>query len=293
MSYPWQNRNGTISALKSAAFLGLWLPGLWYGFLWATDSLGPRVMTELIHGTGLWAIRFLLLSLAITPFRVLLKWPDLIKVRRMIGVAALCYALVHIGFYCTDLHFEWMKILTELVSRTYLIIGGLALFGLIALGGTSTDSAVRALGGKTWQRLHRLTYVIATLALIHFLMQSKLDLYQPALMVGLFFWLMGYRAQSWWSSREQRATLPILIALAITATVLSIGAEALWHGVMTRIPGQIIFYANFMFANMIRPSWWVLAAGVVVIPIWWIRRRGQRISVSPRTDAPIRTTGGT
>src|SRR5260221_5295569 len=91
MTFPWQNRGGSLSPLKLIVFLALFAPGLWTLFGLLHSSLGPRPLTEAIHQTGLWAVRLLLLSLAVTPLRRILHWPRLVPVRRMIRVAALGY----------------------------------------------------------------------------------------------------------------------------------------------------------------------------------------------------------
>src|SRR5262249_11137452 len=102
MGFPWQNRGGSLSPLKLAVFVALFVPGAWTLHGLAHGSLGPRPLTEAIHQTGLWAIRFLLISLAITPLRQTLQLPRLILVRRMIGVASFAYVLGHLLLYAWD-----------------------------------------------------------------------------------------------------------------------------------------------------------------------------------------------
>src|SRR5215470_12586787 len=96
---PWLDRAGRFAPLRASVFTLLWLPGLFLAWRLAAGQLGARPITEAIHDTGLWAIRLLLISLAVTPLRQLLRWPELIGVRRMIGVAAFTYVAVHLGAY--------------------------------------------------------------------------------------------------------------------------------------------------------------------------------------------------
>src|ERR1700712_1632783 len=97
-----RDQAGRLSALKSATLLLLLLPGLVLLLQWSMDDLGPRPNTEVIHGTGLWAIRLLMISLAVTPARIILEWPRLIMLRRIIGVSAAFYAIAHLLFFIFD-----------------------------------------------------------------------------------------------------------------------------------------------------------------------------------------------
>src|SRR5579872_4601680 len=99
--YPWLDRNGRLSWFKTLIFIGLFLPGLFVIVAKTADMLGARPLNEMIHQFGLWAIRFLFLSLAISPLRRLLDWPRLTTIRRMVGVAAFAYAATHLLLYIT------------------------------------------------------------------------------------------------------------------------------------------------------------------------------------------------
>src|SRR6266849_5410790 len=123
--------------------------------------LQPQPYTAAIREIGLWTIRLIFIALAITPLRGVLQWSRLILVRRMIGVAAFAYALTHLSLYTADQMFDLVKVASEIVSRIYLTIGFAAVIGLSALAATSTDGMIRRLGGRNWQRLHRLVYLIA------------------------------------------------------------------------------------------------------------------------------------
>ena len=123
-------------------------------------------------------MRFLLLSLAVTPLRRIANYPKLILVRRMLGLTVLAYGVVHLGLYVVDQNFILSKVVSEIVSRFYLTIGFVALLGLTVLGITSTDGMIRRLG-KAWPRLHKSVYLIAILGLIHYYLQAKIDVSDP------------------------------------------------------------------------------------------------------------------
>jgi sulfoxide reductase heme-binding subunit YedZ len=262
---PWTDRSGKFSPFKTAVFVGLCLPALW--LIWAATGgaaspvglLGPRPVTEAIHQTGDWAIRLLWISLAITPLRRIANWPKLIVVRRMVGVAALFYALAHFGLYTLDLKFDFLRVASEIALRFYLTIGFVALVGLIALGATSTDAAIRRLGGN-WGRLHKLVYVIAPLAAFHFFIQSKADVYEPTLMAGWLLILLLLRLAH---ARSFDIASPlVLVGVAMLAAVGTAAIEYAWYALATGIPPGRVLAANLQFSFSIRPAWWVLATGL-------------------------------
>ena len=168
----------------------LFVPGALYALWLATGQLGGRPVMEAIHGTGLWAIRCLLISLAITPLARALDWPGLLLVRRNVGVAAACYAVAHLCLYVVDQNFMALTVVSEIALRFYLTIGFVALLVLLALAITSTDGWVKQLG-RNWKRLHRLAYPFGAVALLHFYIQSKLNVSEPVFVSGLFVWLMA------------------------------------------------------------------------------------------------------
>ena len=186
MTYPWNDYAGRTSPLKLAVFVALFVPALWVGVAFTCGWLGSRPLNEAIHQLGLWTIRLVFLALAVTPLRHILHWPRLLVVRRMIGVAAFAYAVGHLALYAADQAFDLAKVASEIALRIYLTIGFAALLGLAALAATSTDGMVRRLGARRWQRLHRLVYLIALLAIVHYWMQSKLDIWEPTIMAGIY-----------------------------------------------------------------------------------------------------------
>jgi sulfoxide reductase heme-binding subunit YedZ len=270
---PWNDRTGQFSPLKAGCLLLVCLPALWVLYLFATGSLQPRPLEEAIHQSGSWAIRLLLVSLCITPLRRILNWPRLMLVRRMIGVAALAYALAHLSLYVVDQDFDLGKVAAEIVLRFYLTIGFVALLGLLALGITSTDGMVKRMG-RWWRRLHQSVYVLAVLGLVHFYIQSKVDVTEPVLLTGFFLFLMGYRLMV----RRFEPTALRLAALAVAAALLCAVAEGLWYGLYRGAPIGRVLAANLQFAHTIRPAWWVLAAGLgaAVLALAGKARAGQR-----------------
>jgi len=255
-----REKSGQWSPEKIAAFAIVLAPALWLLWLTATGNLGARPFAEATWFTGRWTVRFILAALAVTPARRLFNWPKLLNMRRTLGVAAACYALAHFSLYVVDQNFVLTKVASEIVLRVYLTIGFTALVGLLVLGATSTDAAVRRLGPR-WTTLHRISYLIGILAITHFAMQKKLDIYEPTLMMGFLFWLLLWRV----FNRYWRATgLVPLLSLAVLAALLTALFEATWYGFLTGVEFRRVIEFNLMFDYVITPTWWVLAAGLAV-----------------------------
>jgi sulfoxide reductase heme-binding subunit YedZ len=266
---PWYDRAGRLSPLKLLVFISLFLPALWLAGLALTQSLGARPLKTAIHFAGLWMVRFLMITLAITPARKLFRWGQLILVRRMLGVAAFAYGLLHLGLYIVDQNLDLARVASEIWLRIYLTIGFVALLGLTALAVTSTDGWVRRLGGKRWQWLHRIVYPVGVLALIHFFMQAKLNVSDAAWMSGFFLWLMGYRI---WDRWGQFGSIPSLLGLAALSAVATALVEAGWYAIATQAPALKVLEANLGFAAGLRPAWWVLIVALGVTLAVALRR---------------------
>jgi len=281
MVVPWRDRRGKFLPFKAAVLAVLPVPGLLYAFWWATEALGARPLNEVIHGTGLWAIRLLMISLAITPLARLLEWPRLLTVRRMVGVSALSYAAVHLSLYALDQKFVLSVIASEIVHRFYLTIGFVALLGLIALGATSTDNAMRLLG-RNWKRLHRLAYPIAAIATLHYFIQSKANVSEPVFVAGLFVWMMLWRAlpEVW---RRRIIVYPLL---AVVAGCAAAAIEFTWYGAATAINPWRVLAANESIAFGLRPAHWVfvVALGIALLMV------ARRVRL-PRLPARVSSTG--
>jgi sulfoxide reductase heme-binding subunit YedZ len=263
------------------------LPALLILYAAWMHQLGSKPWTEAIHRTGTWAVRLLILSLAISPLRRLLDWGKLIGVRRMLGLSVMAYALGHLALYCIDMAFDWGLIVSEIVKRFYLTIGFVALLGLIALGVTSTDGMIRRLG-KNWQRLHNLVYPITAIALLHFALQSKIDVTEPVLMSGLFVLLLFYRGLFRWKLRPSLALLGGLALLAGLATAL---LEAGWYAVASGVAPWLVLQANtdiltYWDYASIRPAHWVALAGLGVALARWVRARRSSAPERPHRVRP-------
>ena len=268
-----REKSGRWSPEKIAAFALAIAPALWLAGLIALDQLGARPVMEAIHFLGRSTVRLILAALLITPARRILNWGKLINARRTLGVAAACYAACHFTLFIVDQKYDLAKVASEVALRFYLTIGFTTLLGLIALGATSTDAAVRRLGSR-WGTLHKAVYVIGVLAVVHFALQKKLDIYEPTLMMGLLAWLLAYRALYKW---QREVGLAGLVALALFATIYTMLFEALWYGALTGVPFARVIALNFMFMIDIRPAWWVCAASLAVIAAYlaaqWLRPR--------------------
>ncbi|MGH7065398.1 MAG: sulfite oxidase heme-binding subunit YedZ [Stellaceae bacterium] len=262
--YPWHDYGGRVSPLKLAVFLALFAPASWVVLAYACGLLGARPLNEAIHQLGLWTIRLIFLALAVTPLRQILQWPRLLVVRRMIGVAAFAYVLMHFSLYVVSQAFDLGKVASEIALRIYLTIGFTALLSLAALAATSTDGMVRRLGARRWQRLHRIVYGIGVLAVIHYCFQSKLDEWEPTIMGGLLAWLLGYRLMLWRLRRRGRLALAWVGALSLAAAVATALAEAVYFGLAFHAPLLRVLDADLSLETGIRPAVVVLAIGFAV-----------------------------
>jgi sulfoxide reductase heme-binding subunit YedZ len=282
MNVPWRDRRGRFMPLKAAVLTSLLIPGALYGFWLATGQLGGRPVMEVIHGTGLWAIRFLLISLAITPFARALDFSTLLLVRRNVGVAAACYAVAHLSLYVVDQNFKLLTVISEIALRFYLTIGFVTLLVLLALAVTSTDGWVKKLG-RNWKRLHRLAYAAGAVALLHFYIQSKLNVSEPVFVSGLFVWLMAWRAvPEGWRRRQDIAFTAVLYSgLAVVSALATAGLEFTWYGLATKVNVWRVLYANETIDRGLRPAHWVLVVTVSLVVIFVARR-------FTRTRQPVR-----
>jgi methionine sulfoxide reductase heme-binding subunit len=271
MVLPWNDYGGRLSPLKLVVFAALFVPAGWVLFAYGFGLLGARPLNEAIHQIGLWTIRLIFLALAVTPLRQVLQWPRLILVRRMIGVAACAYVLIHFTLYAASERFDLEKVASEIVLRVYLTIGFAALLGLAALAATSTDAMVRRLGAKHWQLLHRLVYAIAVLAVIHYCFQSKLDQWEPTVMAGLLGWLLGYRLLLWRFGRSGRLALPWVGALSLAAGIGTALGEAAYFHLAFHAPLMRVLQADFSLQTGLRPAVVVLAIGLLVTAVGGMR----------------------
>jgi sulfoxide reductase heme-binding subunit YedZ len=280
----WRDRRGRLSALRIVALALLLFPLAKALADYDVIAHGARPFNDLIHRAGFWALIFLGLSLAVTPFRRIARYGNLIDVRRMIGVGAFCYIAAHLVLYVADQKYDLAKVFSELTHRLYLIIGGVAWLGLAVLAATSTDGMVRHLGGMRWRRLHQAIYAIALLALIHYFQQTKADVTVPTFAAGLLTWLLGYRLLAWWRGSGDLSSIALL-GLAVVVSLLTFAGEAIGIGITFGVSPLRVLDSVFDFDAGIRPGWQVLAAGLAVVALDLVRSRWNSRAPRSRTVA--------
>lgn len=191
-----------LAALTPLAIL-LWQ--MWGVAKTGSNALGADPVAEIEHRLGLWALRFIMITLAITPLRQLTGWSVLVRFRRMLGLYAFAYASLHFAAYLgLDLRGYWMQVFEDIAKRPYITVGFLAWLLLVPLAVTSTTGWIRRLG-RNWARLHRAVYAVAVLAVLHFWWLVKSDLREPALYAGIAALLLGWRVWKRWRPRISRS----------------------------------------------------------------------------------------
>lgn len=195
-----------LTAIKAALFLLTLLPALHYAHgLWS-DSLGANPIEALTRGMGIWTLNFLFLTLCVSPLRKLSGWHWLLRLRRMLGLYAFAYAAAHFAIYLwLDQFFDWHAIARDILERPFITVGFAAFVLLIPLAATSNSFAIRRLGGRQWQALHRSVYGIAILGVVHYWWLVKADVLEPAIYALILAVLLGARA--WWRELERRRQL--------------------------------------------------------------------------------------
>ena len=179
---------------KPALFVLSLIPLFLLAGRFATGDLGPNPIEAIIRYLGDWALRFILIALAVTPARLLTEWNRLARLRRTIGLFAFSYVLLHVLAYVgLDQAFDLDAIWRDVTKRTYITVGMTALLMLIPLAVTSTDAMIRRLGGKTWLRLHRLVYPAAIAAVIHYVLMIKAGYVEAAVYALILSILLGFR----------------------------------------------------------------------------------------------------
>lgn len=172
----------------------------WFAF---HDGLGANPIEFITRSTGTWTLVFLLITLSITPVRKLLKQPMLIQLRRMLGLYAFFYACLHFTTYIwLDQFFDLAAIYKDVIKRPFITIGFPSFLLLIPLALTSTNAMIRRLGGKRWQQLHRLVYLVAIGGIFHYWWLVKKDITQPVIYAVVLTILLGYRVRIWLKNRQ-------------------------------------------------------------------------------------------
>jgi methionine sulfoxide reductase heme-binding subunit len=177
--------------------------------LWAifTDNLSANPVADITAETGTWALRFLTLTLAVTPVRRLTGWNDIIRIRRMLGLFGFFYACLHFLTYLVLDHFFYVPdIVADIAKRPFVTVGFTAFVLMIPLALTSTAASIRRLGGRRWQRVHRLVYVSAVAGVVHYWWLVKADVRRPMIYGLIVGTLLLFRV-AW--SLTRRAPAPV------------------------------------------------------------------------------------
>ena len=195
-----------LAALKATLFLICLLPLLRLAWGATHDELGANPIEFVTRALGDWTLRFLLITLTVSPLRRLTGWHWLIRLRRMFGLYVFFYAVLHLSAYLwLDQFFDWQAIAQDIVKRPFITIGMSAFVLLVPLAATSSNAMIRRLGGKRWQQLHRAIYVIAIFGVFHYWWMVKRDVSQPLLYAVILALLLGVRAL--WREQERRRQL--------------------------------------------------------------------------------------
>ena len=190
--------------LVHAAALGPFAWLIWLGF---DGRFGPNPAEFINRYTGDWALRFLLIALAVTPARSITGLAAVMRFRRMLGLYAFFYACLHLFSYVAlDQFFAWAAIWQDILKRNYITVGMLAFAILLALAVTSPKAMVKRMGGRNWQRLHKLVYVAAVAVPIHFFMMRKGFQIEPLVYGAIAGLLLAWRLGAWARKRMQART---------------------------------------------------------------------------------------
>jgi methionine sulfoxide reductase heme-binding subunit len=274
---PLTDRQGKFSPLKATTLALALLPAAVIAYWFLTHQLGPLPVKEALRHVGDWTIRLLVITLALTPLQRVLNYPKIALIRRMLGVTTFAYALTHFLLYIVNSKYDLVFVASEIILRLYLTIGFVALIGLSLLAGTSFDSAVRKLG-KKWKMLHRLVYGVAVLGLLHYFIQTKIDVSPAVLMTGFFILLMVYRV----FIMKRVSLMPAVLATsAVVAGVLTAITEFAWYALATGVDPWRIAQANLMFSFGLRPAVIVLLVGLV--PCAFVILRNLRVTAQKQT----------
>jgi sulfoxide reductase heme-binding subunit YedZ len=180
--------------VKTAIFLACLCPAVWLAISAVTGSLSANPIKDITEDTGTWALRFLIITLCITPFRRLTGWNDAIKYRRMLGLFAFFYGFLHFMTYVwLDQFFSIPDIVQDVYKRPFITVGFSGFVVMVPLAITSTKRWIGRLGGRQWQLLHRLTYVSAIAGVVHYLWLVKADIQRPLIYAAFLSALLGFR----------------------------------------------------------------------------------------------------
>ncbi len=195
-------------AVKPLVFLLALAPFLWLFYGAYADLLGANPAEKLIRSTGDWTLRFLCITLAVTPLRQTLGLNALARLRRMLGLFTFFYGVLHfLGFAWLDMGFDLDAILKDIPKRPFILVGTAALLTMVPLAATSFNRAIKALGAARWQLLHKLVYATALLGLLHFfwMRASKQNFGEWSIYAAIMAVLLGWRVWKWLAARRLSA----------------------------------------------------------------------------------------
>ncbi len=195
-----------LAAIKLLVFVLCLLPALQLALGWRADALGANPIETITRASGEWTLRLLLIGLCVTPLRRITGLHWLVRLRRMLGLFAFAYAAAHFMTYLwLDQFFDWRAIAADILERPFITVGFAAFVLLLPLAATSNAFAIRRLGGRRWQALHRSVYAIAIMGVVHFWWLVKADVLAPLVYALILAALLGARA--WWREQERRRQL--------------------------------------------------------------------------------------
>ena len=189
--------------LKPVVFLACLVPAVWLLFDTFTGGLSANPLEDIRDRTGLWTLRFLMITLSITPLRRIIGWSSLIRFRRMLGLFAFFYGFIHLATYVwLDQYFDFAAIFKDMfLKRPFIITGFISFVLLVPLAVTSTRKWIVRLGGSRWQMLHRLIYFATATGILHYYLRGKVEIGRTAAYAGLLAILLAFRA---WHAFQQR-----------------------------------------------------------------------------------------
>lgn len=196
-----------VSHLKAGLFLLCLWPFVYMVWGFFSHQLGANPIDTVTRLSGLWALRFLLITLCVTPLRWLTGLNQLVRFRRMLGLFAFFYATVHMLLYLgLDQFFDWSEIWRDIIKRPFITVGFINFVALLPLVVTSTNKMVKRMGGRRWKKLHRLSYFVAAAACVHFLMLVKADIREPVVYIVILTGLLAVRLLH--AARQKKQSQP-------------------------------------------------------------------------------------
>jgi methionine sulfoxide reductase heme-binding subunit len=264
--WPWQDRSRRFSWLKATTFALMLVSAIRTAWLIAAGDYGSTwslALPALTYWSGVWATVILLMALAVTPAATIFRRPALVDVRRMIGVTALVYTIAHILIYFAFRRWDFVNITTDMTTRLTLIVATLSTIGLIVLGATSVDAAIRYMGARNWQRLHTTNYAISALAILHVLL-ARGTYTEQYVLTAIFFWLMAWRVLARYGLGTNAKALAML---AVVSCFVAAMLEAGYLWARRSFDVWDTLGVNFNLAVLdfgYPPAWQVLALGLAV-----------------------------